>query len=171
MSKKLYLFVGYPGAGKTTISELISEKTGAVHLWADKERLSMFDQPTHTEAESTQLYNKLNSITEQLLNSGKSVIFDTNFNHFQDRQILRELADKCGAETVLIWVQTPKDIAKKRAVGEEATFRNGYTTPMSEEQFEAITAKLEPPTETENPIKINNVTLDTERLYQVLGIA
>ena len=73
---QLYLLVGYPGAGKTTVARIIAETTDAVHLWADRERLKMFGTPRHSAAENTRLYAYLNKLTEQLLGEGKSVIFD-----------------------------------------------------------------------------------------------
>lgn len=68
MSKqRLYLFVGYPGAGKTTIAKIIAESTGAVHIWADKERQEMFGKANLTATETSQLYERLNQETDQLL--------------------------------------------------------------------------------------------------------
>jgi predicted kinase len=169
MQPRLYLFVGAPGAGKTTTATIIAKRTGAVHLWADVERHKLFPRPSHTEAESKVLYQKLNNDTNQLLSEGKSVVFDTNFNFYSDRQLLRNLAQSHNAEVVLVWLTTPLNIAKGRAVGTHQQ-RNGYTIHMSEDQFNAITAKLEPPRPDEHAIQIDGTKLKEEQIKQALRI-
>src|SRR5579884_2984230 len=154
MPATLYLFIGYPGAGKTTIAKIISDKTHAVHLWADVERHKLFKEPTHSEKESHELYDKLNKATDYLLEQGKSVVFDTNFNHFADRQKLRQIADKHAAKTVIVWVTTPIKVARQRSVKSHKS-RNLYSASMTDEQFKSITVKLEPPLNEEGVIKID----------------
>jgi predicted kinase len=165
---KLYIFIGYPGAGKTTISKLIAEATGATHLWADAERHKLFKQPTHSQPESLELYDRLNHRAAELLVAGKSVVYDTNFNFYADRQKMREIAARSGAETVLIWISVPKDVAKQRAVN-EIDSRNGYQTGMTEEQFNAIVGKLEPPTKNEKFIKINGLRFDRQEVLSLIS--
>lgn len=163
----LYLFIGYPGAGKTRVSRIIAEVTGAVHLWADTERHKMFPNPTHSLEESQQLYDHLNAVAEDLLAQGKSVVFDTNFNFHADREKLRAIAERQGAEMIIFWIATPLETAKKRAVGTRL-LRNGYMMHMSEEQFDAIAAKLEQPTKDENFIKIDGTEIDREGIVGLL---
>ncbi|MDB5164417.1 MAG: hypothetical protein JWL89_43 [Candidatus Saccharibacteria bacterium] len=165
---RLYLFVGYPGAGKTTVAQALEEATGAVHLWADDERHKMFPNPTHSHQESTELYERLNERAEELLKAGKSVIFDTNFNFYNDREHLRQIAERSGAEAIVIWVTTPKEISKKRAVQSDMT-RNGYEVLMSEQQFDDIVCKLEPPTESEKVLKIDGTNFDKQELMRLLS--
>ena len=93
MSATLYLFVGYPGSGKTTAANIICKLTGAEHIWADRERQKMFGRPTHSPQESAALYHRLNERTRQLLLQDKSVVFDTNFNYRRDRDHLRGLLE------------------------------------------------------------------------------
>lgn len=164
----LYLLVGYPGSGKTTVARIIHETTGAEHLWTDRERQNMFSQPTHSQEESDTLYAHLNNLTKQMLADGKSVIFDTSFNFAKDREHLRQIATANGAETMIIWVTTPKDTARKRAL-EDGNMRNGYNRPMTEEEFERIAQHLEPPTESETLIKIDGTDIDRQALIQLLG--
>ena len=166
---KLYIFVGYPGAGKTTVAKLIADRTGAVHLWADAERHKLFDEPTHSEEESLQLYDELNRQTEQLLAEGKSVAFDTNFNFKADRDKLREIADKNGAETIVIWMTTSAAVAHTRSV-HAPELRNGYMVGMTHDQFNSIVSKLEEPGENENVIKIDGSQLDAEEAASLLNI-
>lgn len=160
---KLYLFVGYPGAGKTTAARILEAATGASHLWADDMRWQMFKQPSHSPQESQALYKHLNDQTAQLLRSGTSVIFDTNFNHRGDRDHLRHIARENGAETVLIWLNTPVEVAHERAVHSDTT-RNGYTVNMTHDMFENIVCKLEEPGSDENPIKFDGTKLDVMAL-------
>lgn len=160
--------VGYPGAGKTTVAKMIAGATGAEHLWSDIERHKMFGEPTHSEAESVKLYDELNRRAEARLKEGKSVVFDTSFNFCADRRKLRDIADGQGADTVVIWVTVPEKVARERSVG-KGQKRNGYHTRMTDEHFDALVAKLEPPTEDEKVIKINGLKLDKRTVLDLLS--
>lgn len=164
----LYLLIGYPGAGKTTVARVIHDATGAVHLWSDIERHKMFGQPTHSTEESLRLYDELNQRTETLLAEGKSVIFDTNFNFGEDRRKLREIAGRQSAETVVVWITIHEQMAKHRAV-DRGVKRNGYHTRMTEAEFSRIIAKLEPPTKDEKVIKIDGAKLDRQIILSLLS--
>ena len=166
----VYLFVGAPGAGKTTVANLIQETTGAVHLWADQERQAMFDQVTHSKQESDKLYDSLNHRTETLLAEGKSVVFDTNFNYRKDRDYMRTLAARYAAKTVIIWMQTPIAIARERALHEHHSDRNGYDTTMTEAEFNRLTDHLEAPDVNEDFITIDGSDIDESAVKRQLGI-
>ena len=167
MKQTLFLLVGYPGSGKTTTSKLIQAQTGATHIWADRERRKMFGNPTHSHEESRQLYDHLNEVADNLLGEGKSVIFDTNFNFYKDRQHLREIAVKNGAKAVVVWITTPKETAKQRAVHEQR-LRNDYAYVLPEDDFERMSNHLEPPHEDERLVKIDGTHITAEAVKQAL---
>ncbi|MEO8105162.1 MAG: AAA family ATPase [Candidatus Saccharibacteria bacterium] len=166
----LYLFVGYPGAGKTSISKIIHQLTGAEHLWADHVRSEMFGRPAHSTVESQQLYDHLNHEAAQLLTAGKSVIYDTNFNFKSDREALRKVANEHNANTTLIWVTTPLNIACQRAVQQPADQSTRVLGSMTQKEFDAIVAKLEVPDNDENPIKIDGTKFDVESITYQLSL-
>jgi predicted kinase len=166
----LYLFVGYPGSGKTTVAQFICETTGAEHIWADRERHALFPSPTHSQEESQQLYGRLNELTAAWLKEGQSVVFDTNFNFRKDRDNLRDIAEHAGADVKLIWMTTEKAVAKDRALHDHHAERNGYDTSMDEATFERIAGHLEPPTDDEQPIRLNGVGLDRETALRAVGL-
>lgn len=167
----LYLFVGYPGSGKTTVAQIICAATGAVHLWADRERQDMFVEPTHDLTESQKLYRHLNSKTDKLLRQGKSVVFDTNFNFYKDREHMRRIAKGAGADIKLIWIQTPKELAKHRAVNDSHDKPTRLYGNMSEAVFERIAGHLEPPRPEELPIIFVGEKLQKTEVIHKLNLA
>jgi predicted kinase len=169
MSKPtLYLMLGYAGSGKTTVSQEIHKLTGAIHVWADHERHKMFSDVTHSHAENIKLYAHLNNQAAQLLSEGKSVIFDTNFNFYDDREHLRDIAEANNANTQLVWVQTPKALAKQRAITTDHAKRNTYDQPMPEERFNKMASHLQPPKEDESYVKIDGTNITTDSVKQIL---
>lgn len=98
------------------------------------------------------------------------MIFDTNFNYTKDRELLRKIATKHGAEMALIWVKTPLETAKRRAV-EDAHGQDGRVWGnMSSQDFERISSHLQPPTPDEQPIIFDGTNLDVNEVKQKLGL-
>ena len=160
MKPTLFLLMGLPGAGKTTASKIICELTSAKHLWADHIRRQIHNPPTYTFKENTELYDHLNDVTQKLLREGKSVVFDTNFNFYKDRRHLREIALKSNARVILLWVQTPLEIAKKRAVNEAHLHETRILGAMPEEKFTHISKNLEEPHENEKYLELDGTRLN-----------
>ncbi len=169
METTLYLMVGYPGAGKTTTAQLIHEITGAEFLWTAKYRREWFGNPTFQPDETSILYERLNDMTEYLLKKGKSVIYDTSFNYYKDREMLREVAKNCGAKTVLIWVQAPLEIAQARAVEHPEQHRKTRILGgMSPEKFERLTNQFDPPHKDEPCIIIDGTKVTKQYVQKQL---
>jgi predicted kinase len=166
----LYLFVGYPGAGKTTIARIIREATDGVHLWADFERHVLFDTVTHSAEESRVLYDHLNHTADELLEQGKCVIYDTNFNFRADRDKLRSIAARHGADTVVVWVTTDKDVAQQRATeeAENKDTRIWGNMPMGE--FTRLSDNLQEPDEDETVVQIDGASADEAAVREKLGL-
>jgi predicted kinase len=167
----LYLFVGYPGAGKTTVAQIISEAAGATHLWADRIRQEMFEEPTHSVTESQHLYTHLNDRTRELLMAGKSVVFDTNFNFYKDRQHLRNIATEAGADVKLVWMQTDKEVSKQRAVNESHDQPTRLYGNMQITDFNRIAGHLEPPRPEEQATTFIGENLQKTEVLQKLDLA
>lgn len=151
----LFLMLGYPGSGKTTAAKIICALTGAEHLWADHERKHMFDPPTYTHQENLKLYAELNKRVDDMLAKSKSVVFDTNFNFYKDREKLRRIAAKHGAHAVVVWVVAPKAVARERATQDAHKQHTRVLGDMPVQHWERIARNLEPPRADEATIKLD----------------
>lgn len=162
------MLLGYPGSGKTTTAIILSKLSGAEMIWEDKERKEMFGVPKFSHDENLKLHTKLNDHTAAVLQAGKSVIYDTSFNSFADRERMYQIAKARGANTVLLWLVTDKDTAKHRATVDAAT---QPTRPlaqiigdMDEETFNRLCNKLEEPQPHEKYVKLDGTKITSSYL-------
>lgn len=164
----LYLMMGYPGAGKTTVAKVIHELTGAVHLWADQIRRERFGRPTYSHDENLQLYTHLNELAAKLLKTGQSVIFDTNFSFYKDRRHLRKIAADHGADCRLIWVQTPKTVARQRAVEEAHKHATRVLGHMPASDFERMAGNIQAPQDDEPYSAVDGTKVTPDYIAELL---
>jgi len=165
----LFLLLGFPGAGKTTAAEVIADLTGATHLSSDKARMDLFGKPSFSKAEHDELYRSLDKQTEELLAQGKSVIYDANLNRYKHRKEKYRICEHTGAKPILIWVQTPKDIARGRAVHTERL----HLVPPSEsprQMFDRIAEIIEEPDEQEPYIALDGTKINPQAVSIALDL-
>lgn len=166
----LYLMLGYPGAGKTTVAKLIHEITGATHLWADHIRRERYGRPDYSHSENIALYNHMNDLTAELLAAGNSVVFDTNFNFYKDRKHLRSIAKEHGANTRLIWVKTPREVARKRATAGADQGDTRVLGDMPAATFDRMSSHLEEPRDSEAHVVIDGTKVTPVYISEQLGL-
>lgn len=172
MNKKpiLYMMLGIPGSGKTSVSEHIADATKAVHISSDQFRKHMFDNPENiTEVEHDQIYSMLDYIAEQILKSGKSVIYDANLNRYIHRHEKYAICDKIGAKPQLVWVETDEEIARKRAT--EQADKHPQHRPfgnMRPETFKRLAAQMEEPRADEEAVIINGNDIDKTKIEKAI---
>lgn len=170
MIKKLYLLMGLPGAGKTTVAKVIEELTGAIRLSSDEARLMIWPEPDFSGEEHFQLYEYLDDQTTMLLEAGKSVVYDANLNRFEHRQEKYNLAEKLGVETILCWVKTPEEIALQRRITESSHHKLVPKHEDPESMFKRIAGVIEEPHKTEVYIEFDGTKITPEYVSKKLGL-
>ncbi len=159
--------LGYPGAGKTTTAKVIAQLTGAVHLSSDHVRTELFAKPSFSQEEHQKLYQELDAKTEELLGGGKSVIYDANLNRYQHRKDKYNICAKTGSKPVLIWVKTPRDLAKSRALHDSRS----HLVPKDESadtMFERIANIIEPPKADEIPVIVDGTRVTKDYISKLI---
>ena len=163
----LHLIMGLPGAGKSTLARIITELTDATLLSSDDMRKALFVKPCFSQEEHDRLYGIIDHNLEHLLECGIDVVYDANLNRYIHRKEKYDFAKKHGANTVLWWVTTKKDLSKKRRVEEQ----DAILLPKdetSEEMFDRIADILEEPTDSENVIKIDGTDIQKDTVQSLL---
>lgn len=166
---RLYMMLGYPGAGKTTTAGMLRSLTGAINLSSDAIRSEMFPKPVFSEEEHNKLYQYLDAETERLLGAGKDVIYDANLNRREHRTEKYAICERTNAEPVLLWLRTPRDVAKERA---SHTSRQHLWPPneTAEQMFDRIADVIEAPGSDEACIEVDGTKVTPHYLRELLRL-
>lgn len=141
----LYAMCGLPFAGKSTVAQRLAAETGAVVVKLDEingERgLGLDAQAVTAEAwESTyaEAYRRL----ENALASGNSVIFDhVNFTR-AERDRVREIAARKGAQIQIVYVEVTAEEARRRLLANRA---DRVRNDVQDEDFALVVEHFEAP--------------------------
>ncbi len=169
----LFLMLGYPGSGKTTTAEQVAKLTGAIHLSSDAFHKAVFLQQTFSQEEHDIRYRTLDYVTELLLSSGISVIYDANLNQLIHRQEKYAICEKHGVKPILIWVKTEESTARERATqNAENDPRRPYGN-LKSEVFDRLVRNIQPPKPDEPVIEIDGTKVTenyiAEKLQEIIS--
>jgi predicted kinase len=169
---------GFPGAGKSYVSRNLASVLQLAHVNAERIRAELFDSPHYDAQENAIVNHLMDYMTEEFLNSGVSVVYDTNAMRVAQRRRLRELARKHKADYMLIWLQIDQDSAFFRAQNRDRrTNDDKYSLPASQEFFQSQLNGMQNPQGEDYLVISGKHTFTTQksavinRLYQmgVLG--
>lgn len=119
---RLVLMFGLAGAGKSTVAAALAERLGAVRLRSDVERKRLFGAtPTartvpglYTLDATRRTYERLQELAHEALGAGVSVVVDAASLRRIERDGMREVAAKHGAEFTLLVCTAPSAVLLER---------------------------------------------------------
>jgi len=165
--------IGYPGAGKTTFAKQFCAAFNVTHLCADQVGVALYKLPTFSEQERQQVLNEMSWQCLDHLQDGLSVLYDANINTGEERQRLRDLAEKSGVKAIGIWIDTPPTLSEKR-LKEIRTVGNlevAFFVPKNRPScFEKVVALFEDPSYEEDIVKLSG-TASFESQSKILAKA
>jgi predicted kinase len=170
-------FLGSIGVGKSFFARQLGERTQTIRLNADGLRISMYG----TRAE----YNRINGtgpeanrpifgaydyMIKEILAAKKNVILDvTQFNVLKRRQELANIALASGAAVILVWIETPREIARDRVLTRDIAYdQTRVTDARAQELFDQHDAHFGAPRPDELVIKIDG-TVPFDEQYNIFN--
>lgn len=158
------IMLGFPGSGKSYVSEWLASYIGAVHLRADDMRIAMFGEERLEHHRNwkyqQQVHGAMHYASGQVLLSGHSVIYDANHNSAKSRRPIMRLARESSALSLVVWVRAPIELAKQRVLDREAA---GGHKVFELEFVERMAKNLEPPTEQELAIELDGTVSQADQ--------
>jgi len=152
----VFLMLGYLGSGKSFVSKWLTPHVDAVYLRADALRLAMFgpDRPELYTPENKALVNNASGYArQQILQSGQAhVVQDANHNALTTRRDIASEAAERNAVAVVVWVQTPLELAQNRTEARKITEGHELFEP---DLVVKMAKRLEEPAEDELVIVID----------------
>lgn len=152
----LIMLYGYPGAGKTYLANNLCETIHAAHVNGDKIRYQLFETPRYDRAEDEIVDHLMGYMTEEFLDAGVSVVFDTNVVKKSQRRILRDVARKKKAQHALIWLQIDPESAFARVSGRDRRkSEDKHAQPLDRPLFDEMSARMQNPGHDEDYIVLS----------------
>ena len=152
----LIMLYGFPGAGKTYFARQLAENIQAAHVQGDRIRSELFEKPRYDKAENDVVAQLMDYMTEEFLNAGLSVIYDTNAMRATQRHALRDLTRKNHATPLLMWFQIDAESAYARSQKRDRRRADDkYAAQWDRETYKKILGYMQNPSVAEEYVVIS----------------
>jgi len=143
----LFLIIGLPGAGKTTLAMKLERERPALRLTPDESMTPLYGEMDQAELDSrrTPVETMQWEIAAQSLRLGVDVILDWGFWSRSERDDFRSRAAALGARAELRYLDVPREVLAARLAARNANLPPG-TFRVSEAQLDLFSNSFEPPT-------------------------
>ncbi len=152
----LILLYGFPGSGKTFVARQLADELHAAHVQADRFRFELFEEPRYDKQENQIVNHLAEYMTEEFLNAGVSVIYDVTAGRLGERRLMRDMARKAKAQSVLVWLQIDLESAFERvAKRDRRKTDDKYAVNMDRTTFDDVTKRMQNPQMTEDYVVVS----------------
>ena len=152
----MILLYGFPGAGKTHFARNLTNDLASAHVQSDKIRHELFEEPRFDSQEEGIVNHLMEYMTEEFLQAGISVVYDTSTDRKAKRHAMREMARKKKAETLLVWFQVDAETAFKRLNKRDRRKSDDkFAKDYTQDEFRQVAARMQHPAPTENYVVVS----------------
>jgi predicted kinase len=140
----MYLMVGLPGAGKTTVAQELATSHRALRLTPDEWHRPLFGVSLKADGKRDILEGRLITVALRALRLGISVVLDFGLWSRDERSALRWLADDAEALCQVVYLPVALDVQLARIAHRQATTPD-ETFPMPETEIVAWRNQFQAP--------------------------
>jgi predicted kinase len=140
----MFLMVGLPGAGKTTVAQELAMSQPALRLTPDEWHLPLFGESLTAEGKRDILEGRLITVALRTLRLGIDVVLDFGLWGRDERSALRWLADEAEVLCQVVYLLVELDVQLARIAHRQAT-TPGATFPMPEADIVAWRDQFQAP--------------------------
>lgn len=155
--RTLWILCGLPYSGKTYVSDEIVKQTPVVYVSIDRilEEMGFDWDSGHLPDENgwKKVFNLSYKRSKEALGNDRNVLYDSTNHTKVSRDTLRETAQEAGAETRVIFVDTPIKVVWRR--WEESSLKKNRSV-VAKELVEATIQSFEHPTDDEGFFVVQN---------------
>lgn len=149
MKPTLYILCGIPFAGKSTLCKrIVSQTDNVIHYCID----TFFDEYPELRDEEKRweyVFQHGRELSSKALNSGTHVLYDATNYLKKERAKLRRMAQDCGGDCAVLYVEIPVEVARQRWMENRET---KLRKDVAEEAWAEVTGDFEVPGSDENVI-------------------
>lgn len=150
------MLYGFPGVGKTYFARQLCEDIQAAHVQDDRIRHELFEAPRYDRDENRIVHHLMDYMSEEFLRAGISVVYDTNVVRGAQRRVLRDMARKHKAHSILVWMQIDIESAYARiARRDRRKTDDKFAEPMDRTTFDIRVQYMQNPGVTEEYVVIS----------------
>lgn len=154
MPPQMFIICGLPGTGKTTLSEELAKRVGAIHIRSDairrliakapldKHLYAPFEHQIYSKDITEKTYNTMNEKAKTCISSGKGVILDATFFNKAYLERAREVGMKFGVKPHIICCMVDDTTAKERIEQKE---KSDLQSDATWEIYKKLKLSFQPP--------------------------
>ncbi len=146
----LYIMCGVGFSGKSTLAKKIAEHTKSILISQDAlffEKEKELNLSQDSEDDWRMVINMCRDKIKEELSKSHSVVFDDTSTKFRYREKLRTIAKMTGADTKVIFLDTPIEVQKERQLKNKISKERH---DVKQEYLDDAIQELEIPTDGEN---------------------